>query len=167
MDEALPAPGKLYLDGLWNEEAALGGRLIVKKPKKFDREEQVKSIVAAFHAIGGDARLAHWANEHPGYFFTKLFTKTLPQQATLQANIGSLNIVYQAAIPPSPLDAQTEIPTDAHFNAVDAIASYGAIDVQSNGESGGTPADATDARPRPSRPAWDASEPSDDAGGGP
>jgi hypothetical protein len=152
MDEALPAPGALYLDGLWNEELALGGRLIVKKPKKFDREEQVKSIVAAFHAIGGDARLAHWANEHPGYFFTKLFTKTLPQQATLQANIGSLNIVYQAAIPPSPLDAQTEVPTDAHFTEVN-----GAIDVQSNGtESGGPTPDADDYEPLGPRPAWNA-----------
>jgi hypothetical protein len=129
----------MYLDGLWNEEATLGGRLIVKKPKKIDREDSIKSIMAAFQAIGGDARLAHWANEHPGYFFTKLFTKTLPQQAAIQANIGSLNIVYQAAIPPSPLDTQTETPMDAHFTDLN-----GAIDVQSDGtESGGPPPDAS------------------------
>lgn len=118
MDECLPAPGKLHLDGLWNEEATLGGRLIVKRPKKVDREDQVKSIVAAFHAIGGDARLAHWANEHPGYFFTKIFLKTLPQQASLIGSVGSLNVIYQAAIPPSPLDEPPPPPIEAEFTDV-------------------------------------------------
>jgi hypothetical protein len=143
MDEALPAP-PVFLDGLWNEDQVLGGRLIVRKPKTFNREEQAKSIVAAFHAIGGDARLAHWANEHPGYFFTKLFPKILPQPSAVQVNAGSLNVIYQAAIPPSKLDEPPPPPIEAQYE-----------DVQPNGtESGGTtPSPSRDSNPRP---AWDA-----------
>jgi hypothetical protein len=122
MDEGIGPPAPLYLDGLWNEDTVLGGRLIIRKPKAFNRDEQAKSIVAAFHAIGGDARLAHWANEHPGYFFTKLFTKLLPQASAIQVNAGSLNIIYQAAIPPSKLDEPPPQPIDVE-----------ATDVQPNG----------------------------------
>jgi len=122
MDEGLPVTSNLYLDGLWSEEAALGGRLIRKQPKTLDREEMGKSIMEVFHAVGGVPRLAHWANENYGYFATKLLPKLLPQDKQALVNSGTLNITYIAAIPESPLDVSpTPVEsTEVSFNDADA-----------------------------------------------
>jgi hypothetical protein len=110
MDEGLEqASVPVVFDALWNEEATLGAKLARRPPSSFNREQQAKDIVEVFQIIGGVPRFAHWANEHPGYFYTKLFTKTLPQGASMQLNAGSINIVYQAAIPQSPLDEATDV----------------------------------------------------------
>ena len=101
MDENLPVVGEIQL---WEEQNVFGGSRLKRMPqRRFDREQQAKDIVEVFHMIGGVPRLAHWANDHPGYFFTKLLPKVLPQASTL-VNQGSMNVVFQQAIPPSPLD---------------------------------------------------------------
>jgi hypothetical protein len=104
MDEQLPVPSEVFIDCLWNEEQVLGAKLAPKPVKKFNREQQIKAVVEAFHQIGGQARFADWANNHPHHFFTKIFPKTFPQGNSQLINNGSLTVNYQPAIAPSPLD---------------------------------------------------------------
>jgi hypothetical protein len=104
MDEQLPTVSNQF-DTLWDEEVVLGKKLRRAPPKTFDRDEQAKAIVEVFHAIGGVPRFAHWANEHPGYFYTKLLTKTLPSQTNVTHD-GSVSIVYRPSIAPGPLDGE-------------------------------------------------------------
>jgi hypothetical protein len=113
MDEQLPVPSDLFIDCLWNEERQLGGKLARRQVKKLNREEQIKSVIEAFHQIGGQSRFAQWANDHPHHFFTKIFPKTFPQGNSQLINNGSLTVNYQPAIAPSPLDEPP--PMDATF----------------------------------------------------
>lgn len=119
MDEQLPSISGGDLNGLWDEEATLKGRLVRRPIKTFDREQMLRDIVEVFYQIGGVPRFSQWAHEYPTQFFTKILPKTLPQQAPISANIGSLNITYLAAIPPSPLDATPPPPIDAEFTEND------------------------------------------------
>lgn len=114
MDEQLPTVSDSFGTQLWDEEATLGKRLARREPKTVDRNRMAKSIIEAFDQIGGVPRLAHWAHEHPGFFFTRLLVKVLPNESEVNVN-ASLNITYRAAIPPSPLDGEfTDVtPQDA------------------------------------------------------
>lgn len=38
------------------------------------------AVLTAFEMIGGTKRLADWADENPGEFFTKVFTKTITKE---------------------------------------------------------------------------------------
>lgn len=107
MDEQLPMVGDF--DVLWTEEEVYGSKLKRSPPQRLDREQQAKDIVEAFQMIGGVPRLAHWAHEHPGFFFTKLLPRTLPQGSINLNTQNNLNITYIAAIAPSPLDAPPEL----------------------------------------------------------
>lgn len=103
MDENLPIVSDV-MDTLWDEPSHPSGKkLKLAKVPKFDREEQAKSVVRAYHAMGGDARFAHWAHEYPAFFYSKIWSKLLPSQAQVHHE-GSINVVYRPAIPPSPLD---------------------------------------------------------------
>lgn len=59
----------------------------------------------AFDLIGGVPRLAHWAHQNPGEFYTKIYAKTL-QGAQQMEHSGE--IVIRSAIPLSPLDGEFE-----------------------------------------------------------
>jgi len=59
----------------------------------------------AFDLIGGVPRLAHWAHNNPGEFFTKIYAKTLQGAQQLE---HSGEIVIRSAIPVSPLDGEYE-----------------------------------------------------------
>lgn len=77
-------------------------------PTRLDapRRKPGRSNVAvddAFDLIGGVPRLAHWAHNNPGDFYTKIYAKTL-QGAQQMEHSGE--IVIRSAIPVSPLDGE-------------------------------------------------------------
>lgn len=39
-----------------------------------------QSVLLAFEAIGGVERMARWADENPGEFYTRVFTKTITRE---------------------------------------------------------------------------------------
>lgn len=47
-------------------------------------------VMTAFETIGGVERLAHWADQNPADFYTKVFTKTItkPQQLEVSGTIS-------------------------------------------------------------------------------
>jgi len=57
----------------------------------------------AFDLIGGTPRLALWAHNNPGEFFTKIYARTLQ---TAQQTEHSGEITIRSAIPVSPLDGE-------------------------------------------------------------
>jgi hypothetical protein len=113
MDESLPPVSEIMDHELWTEAQAFSGKRLRRIEKvTFDREQQAKSITEVFHLIGGVPRFAAWADRNPGFFYTKLLTKLLPQAATV-THEGSVNILYRPAIPPSPLDGDPIVTVEA------------------------------------------------------
>lgn len=45
-------------------------------------------VMLAYEMIGGVERLAEWAEENPGEFFTKLFGKTVTRETEVHASEG-------------------------------------------------------------------------------
>lgn len=145
MDEQLPAVSDDFGTQLWDEQSHIpGGRLRRRVPKTVERDRMAKSIIEAFDQIGGVPRLAHWAHEHPGFFFTKLLPKVLPQTSEIN-HTGNLNITYRTAIPPGPLDGEfTDVTptTKSEVGVTHALpdprrtssALCGAVRVESGGE---------------------------------
>lgn len=58
-----------------------------------------------FDLIGGVPRLAAWAHDNPGAFYTKLFTKTI-ERATKSTLSGTIKVV--SAVPRTILDGHVE-----------------------------------------------------------
>lgn len=46
------------------------------------------AVMLAFEMIGGTERLAEWANDNPGEFYTKLFSKTITRETDHNVNVG-------------------------------------------------------------------------------
>lgn len=70
-------------------------------------------VLVAFEMIGGVDRLASWADQNPGEFYTKMFSKTITKEVEVSAGTGIEDMLAQ-------LDRgehqPTEIPTiDAEF----------------------------------------------------
>lgn len=70
----------------------------VRSPRRTNQ-----AIDDTFDLIGGVPRLAIWADQNPGEFFTKLLPKTIQSQ---QATEHSGQITIVTAIPRSPLDGE-------------------------------------------------------------
>lgn len=45
-------------------------------------------VLDVFEMIGGVEAMAEWAEENPGEFYTKLFTKTIRQEADVRHTLG-------------------------------------------------------------------------------
>lgn len=68
------------------------------------------AVQDAFDLIGGTPRLALWAHNNPGEFFTKVLPRTLQTQ---QQTEHSGEITIRTAIPRSPLDGEyTDVSDD-------------------------------------------------------
>lgn len=68
------------------------------------------AIHDTFDLIGGVPRLAAWANENEGHFYTKLFSKTVERASKLE-HTGEIKII--SSIPRTVLDGEfTEVPGD-------------------------------------------------------
>ncbi len=72
------------------------------------------AIHDTFDLIGGVPRLAAWANDNPGAFFTKLFTKTIERAGKVEHS-GTIKII--SAIPRTTLDGHLDA-EDADFKEV-------------------------------------------------
>lgn len=46
------------------------------------------AVLTAFEMIGGVERMAEWADENPGEFFTKLFSKTIQRSEEVDVGEG-------------------------------------------------------------------------------
>ena len=47
----------------------------------------------AFEMIGGVQRFAQWADENPGDFYTKLFSKTITRESDVNVQVGVENML--------------------------------------------------------------------------
>lgn len=106
--ELIPSPSNelIFDDQLWTPPKRLNRR---DKPQRVDANAATDE---AFELIGGVPRLAHWANENPEIFYTKIWNKRLITESKNEVN-GSFTIV--SAIPPSSLDEAPEEFIDAEI----------------------------------------------------
>jgi hypothetical protein len=47
-----------------------------------------EAVLVAFEMIGGVERMADWANQNPGEFYTKLYTKVITREVEVSASEG-------------------------------------------------------------------------------
>ena len=73
----------------------------IKVPRTVGRANLESAFLNAFELIGGQSRLALWANDNPGEFF-KLTARLFPQAITGADGKEPIKILH--AIAPSPLD---------------------------------------------------------------
>jgi len=85
-------------------EAAMECTMINRKPKKASRNARVlEAFQETFEIIGGVARLALWADSHPGEYY-KLWGKQIPGMVQQMNFNGPTQINITPALPRSPLD---------------------------------------------------------------
>ena len=147
MDEQLPDHSDYFGSEIWSEEVAYGKKLARRTGTKVDRDRMASGIVETFDMIGGVPRLAHWANDHPGYFYTKILPKVLPNVQDIKHG-GTVNVVFHQAIPPSPLDGEI---TDASFTVSSTSDGERQLD-SSNDRDEREPSPSPDYLPAISRP---------------
>lgn len=77
------------------------------------------AVLTAFEMIGGTEAMANWAEENPGEFYTKIFTKTIQkevevtQKNDVESLLEQLSAKDQAALEASmTIDAQFEMVED-------------------------------------------------------
>lgn len=63
--------------------ASIDGELMVAAGK---RSRQI--VLDVFDMIGGVERMAEWAEQNPGEFYTKIFTKTITREAEVNHTVG-------------------------------------------------------------------------------
>lgn len=69
--------------------------------RKRNRDQYEDAIGEAFDLIGGVPRLAHWAHQNPGEYFTKLYPKLLPDKKEVEHS-GAIKLIH--VLPPTKLD---------------------------------------------------------------
>ncbi len=152
MDEQLP--DIVELDSLWEPAERPGTRLKRIAIPRVDREFAARSIIEAFHHMGGQERFSQWAHDHPSMFYPKLLTKIMPPASQTNIAAGQVNFIYHAAIPPGPLDQQDQPyahessspPPDARTANAIGSSPYAAISgPASYGDASPAPADEPDA----------------------
>lgn len=95
-----------------------GGRPLKPIPtgvKFYQRDRQVvqNALHVAFQLTGGVPALVKFAEDHPKEFYA-LWGRLLPQENTTP---GGTNIIFQSAVPPSPLDLVSIRPNGEVFLA--------------------------------------------------
>ena len=76
------------------------------------------AVLTAFEMIGGVDRMAKWADENPGDFYGKLFTKTITRDTeisdsrTVEDMLLELEDVTPPAPPPAPEIGRRAAPED-------------------------------------------------------
>ena len=78
------------------------------------KARSTNAIHDTFDLIGGVPRLAEWANDNPGHFFTRLFAKTVERAGSIEHS-GEIKVV--SAVPRTVLDGISEA-EDAEFTEV-------------------------------------------------
>lgn len=54
-----------------------------------------ETVLVAFEMIGGVDRMAAWAEDNPGEFYTKLFTKVITREVEVSAGAGIEELLMQ------------------------------------------------------------------------
>lgn len=71
-------------------------------------------VLVAFEMIGGVERMADWANENPGEFFTKLYPKVITKEVEVHASEGIEDLLARLDASPRPEPMPAQI-VDAEF----------------------------------------------------
>jgi hypothetical protein len=83
--------------------------LVTYDPRRLETARSSKRGLAAaqdaFDLMGGVPNLVNWAKENPTDYYTKIFTKTIDRQTSLEL---SGEITIKTAIPTTPLDGVYE-----------------------------------------------------------
>lgn len=82
-------------------------RRLNKVPKERQNSRVLNAMLETFELIGGVPRMAFWADMNPGEFY-KLFGKQIPGLIQQLNFNGPVQINIQPALPPSPLDGETD-----------------------------------------------------------
>lgn len=98
--DLVPSPGELDFNELTRHYDRSRLEKITRKHSRTNN-----AVHDAFDLIGGVPRLAIWADQNPGEFFTKILPRTI-QSAQQQEHSGE--IVIRTAIPRTALDGEYE-----------------------------------------------------------
>lgn len=71
--------------------------------QEFSRAQAVDNIQRTFDLIGGVDRMALWANQEPGKFFTQVYPKLLPS-TSLNINGDNTKVEIVHSLPATKLD---------------------------------------------------------------
>jgi hypothetical protein len=82
------------------------------KPLKFRKDAFLTGVANVYEELGGEARLAMWADAHYGEFITKVVAKTLPQAINHMAVHASGPVQIVCSIGESALDQADPISSD-------------------------------------------------------